>query len=43
LELQHRLGELAPFAEIKEAAVKMGEAVVNVITHLPSHADVLAA
>jgi len=42
LELQQRLGELVPVAEIREAAVKMGEAVVIIITRLPSHADVLA-
>ncbi|MGN1285152.1 MAG: hypothetical protein ACI4XG_00960 [Bradyrhizobium sp.] len=43
LELQHRLGELAPVAEMKDAAVKMGEVVVNVITRLPSQADALAS
>jgi hypothetical protein len=42
LELQQRLGELVPVAEMKEAAVKMGEAVVNIVTRLPSHAEVLA-
>jgi DNA-binding Lrp family transcriptional regulator len=43
LELQQRLGEVAPVAEVKDAAVKMGEAVVNVLTRLPSHTDVLAS
>jgi DNA-binding Lrp family transcriptional regulator len=43
LELQQRLGELVPVAEMKEAGVKMGEVVVNVVTRLPSHVEVLAA
>jgi len=43
LELQQRLGELVPVAEMKDAGVKMGEIVVNTITRLPSHVEALAA
>lgn len=43
LELQQRLGDLVPVAEMKDAGVKVGEVVVNVVTRLPSHAEALAA
>ncbi|MBR0969615.1 hypothetical protein [Bradyrhizobium japonicum] len=43
LELQQRLGELVPVAEAKAGARLMAEAVLKVVTHLPSHADSLAA
>lgn len=43
LELQQRLGELVPVAEAKAGARIMAEAVLKVITRLPSHADILAA
>lgn len=42
LELQQRLGELVPVAEMKEAARDMAEAVLKVITRLPSHAEALS-
>lgn len=43
LELQQRLGDLVPVAEAKAGARIMAEAVLKVITRLPSHADNLAA
>jgi hypothetical protein len=42
-ELQQRLGEVVPIAEVKVGARNMAEAALKVITHLPSHADALAA
>jgi DNA-binding Lrp family transcriptional regulator len=43
LELQQRLGELVPVAEMKLGTRNMAEAVLKVVTSLPSHAEVLAA
>lgn len=43
LELQRQLGELVPVAEVKEAGREVGEAVVQVVTRLPTHTEALAA
>lgn len=43
LELQQRLGELVPLAEVREGGRKIAESILKIVTRLPTHAEALAA